>query len=210
MALDGACDVVTITNGEGGYKYAVLAQRLYGRPLTDDEGENAHGADWNMSWKTDQVDDDADLYREEGEDLSCDDIKTRCDYLMERLETNDDITMRIRGRTGKGSDAWGHRVPVESAAFSEGPPCCCEITITKTSIQDGSANDFENIPFSPGTATYSICRSESGATTVTNTEFPGSVITWLAFDSFDEEPRRDGVQSNDPGKPGSALTEPVQ
>jgi LmbE family N-acetylglucosaminyl deacetylase len=30
------CDVVVITNGEGGYKYATLAERLYGLPLTDE------------------------------------------------------------------------------------------------------------------------------------------------------------------------------
>jgi LmbE family N-acetylglucosaminyl deacetylase len=34
--LGGACDVFTITNGEGGFKYATLAERLYGKELTDE------------------------------------------------------------------------------------------------------------------------------------------------------------------------------
>jgi LmbE family N-acetylglucosaminyl deacetylase len=34
--LDGACDVVVITNGEGGFKYATLAEREYGLELTDE------------------------------------------------------------------------------------------------------------------------------------------------------------------------------
>ena len=33
--LDGACDVVTITNGEGGFKYSTLAESIYGLELTD-------------------------------------------------------------------------------------------------------------------------------------------------------------------------------
>lgn len=33
--LRGACDVVTITNGEGGFKYATLAEPVYGLELTD-------------------------------------------------------------------------------------------------------------------------------------------------------------------------------
>jgi LmbE family N-acetylglucosaminyl deacetylase len=35
--LDGACDVVVITNGEAGYKYSLLAERIYGLELTDPE-----------------------------------------------------------------------------------------------------------------------------------------------------------------------------
>ncbi len=35
-ALGGACDVFTITNGEGGFKYATLAERIYGKELTDE------------------------------------------------------------------------------------------------------------------------------------------------------------------------------
>lgn len=34
--LDGVCDVLTITNGEGGYKYSTLAESLYDLPLTDE------------------------------------------------------------------------------------------------------------------------------------------------------------------------------
>ena len=34
--LDGRCDVATLTNGEGGFKYATLAERLYGLELTDE------------------------------------------------------------------------------------------------------------------------------------------------------------------------------
>lgn len=34
--LGGACDVLTITNGEGGYKYATLAESLYGLELTEE------------------------------------------------------------------------------------------------------------------------------------------------------------------------------
>src|SRR5690606_36601702 len=34
--LDGACDVLTITNAEGGYKYSTLAEPLYGLDLTDE------------------------------------------------------------------------------------------------------------------------------------------------------------------------------
>lgn len=36
-ALGAACDVLTITNGEAGYKYSTLAERLYGLELTDPE-----------------------------------------------------------------------------------------------------------------------------------------------------------------------------
>jgi LmbE family N-acetylglucosaminyl deacetylase len=35
--LDGVCDVAIVTNGEGGYKYATLAEDLYGQALTDEE-----------------------------------------------------------------------------------------------------------------------------------------------------------------------------
>lgn len=35
--LDGACDLVVITNGEAGFKYATLAERYYGLELTDEE-----------------------------------------------------------------------------------------------------------------------------------------------------------------------------
>lgn len=34
--LDGICDLVVITNGEGGFKYATLAERIYGVELTDE------------------------------------------------------------------------------------------------------------------------------------------------------------------------------
>lgn len=35
--LGGACDVLVITNGEAGYKYSLLAERIYGLELTDPE-----------------------------------------------------------------------------------------------------------------------------------------------------------------------------
>jgi LmbE family N-acetylglucosaminyl deacetylase len=35
-SLDGACDICVITNGEGGFKYATLAERIYGCELTDE------------------------------------------------------------------------------------------------------------------------------------------------------------------------------
>lgn len=35
--LDGACDLLVLTHGDGGYKYSTLAERLYGLPLTDPE-----------------------------------------------------------------------------------------------------------------------------------------------------------------------------
>lgn len=35
-ALDGACDVLVITDGEGGFKYSTLAERIYGCELTDE------------------------------------------------------------------------------------------------------------------------------------------------------------------------------
>ena len=34
--LDGVCDLAVITNGEGGFKYATLAERTYGLELTDE------------------------------------------------------------------------------------------------------------------------------------------------------------------------------
>ena len=40
--LDGVCDLVTITNGEGGFKYATLAEPLYGLELTDEEVGRRH------------------------------------------------------------------------------------------------------------------------------------------------------------------------
>lgn len=40
--LDGACDLVTITNGEGGFKYSTLAEGLYGLELTDEAVGRAH------------------------------------------------------------------------------------------------------------------------------------------------------------------------
>lgn len=35
--LDGICDLFVITNGEGGFKYATLAERTYGLELTDEQ-----------------------------------------------------------------------------------------------------------------------------------------------------------------------------
>ncbi|MFG0315642.1 MAG: PIG-L family deacetylase [Planctomycetota bacterium JB042] len=40
--LGGACDVLTITNGEGGYKYSTLAEPLYGLALTDEAVGRRH------------------------------------------------------------------------------------------------------------------------------------------------------------------------
>jgi len=174
------------------------------RGLTDSQAEKAHKADWNTAWKVQQIDDDVELY--DGVNLSCDEIKKRCNKLIQRLRTNDDISMRIRGKDGKTAAEWGHRVVVEKASFSDGPPCCCAITITQTSVTEPSGRtDYVGIPFDPGTATYRICTDPDGKTTVTNTEFPGSIITHLAFDSFDEEPKRPDVRSQDQGNPGSAL-----
>jgi LmbE family N-acetylglucosaminyl deacetylase len=34
--LGATCDVVVLTNGEGGFKYATLAERMYGQALTDE------------------------------------------------------------------------------------------------------------------------------------------------------------------------------
>src|SRR5207237_7273009 len=34
--LHGTCDLAVITNGEGGYKYSTLAERVYGLELTDE------------------------------------------------------------------------------------------------------------------------------------------------------------------------------
>ncbi len=40
--LHGRCDLAVITNGEGGFKYATLAEPLYGLELTDEEVGRAH------------------------------------------------------------------------------------------------------------------------------------------------------------------------
>lgn len=40
--LHGTCDVVTITNGEGGFKYSTLAEVVYDLELTDEEVGRAH------------------------------------------------------------------------------------------------------------------------------------------------------------------------
>ncbi|HED65066.1 MAG TPA: PIG-L family deacetylase, partial [Planctomycetes bacterium] len=40
--LHGRADVAVITNGEGGYKYSTLAERVYGLPLTDEAVGRAH------------------------------------------------------------------------------------------------------------------------------------------------------------------------
>ncbi len=40
--LDGVCDVAVVTNGEGGYKYATLAESVYGLDLTDEAVGRAH------------------------------------------------------------------------------------------------------------------------------------------------------------------------
>ncbi|MCK6447774.1 MAG: PIG-L family deacetylase [Planctomycetes bacterium] len=40
--LDGVVDVLVLTNGEGGFKYATLAERIYGVELTDESIGRAH------------------------------------------------------------------------------------------------------------------------------------------------------------------------
>ncbi len=40
--LDGRCDVAVVTNGEGGFKYATLAEPLYDLALTDESVGRAH------------------------------------------------------------------------------------------------------------------------------------------------------------------------
>ena len=40
--LDGRCDVAVLTNGEGGYKYSTLAERVYGLELTREAVGRAH------------------------------------------------------------------------------------------------------------------------------------------------------------------------
>jgi hypothetical protein len=171
------------------------------RGITDDQAEAGHEADWNQSWTVDQVDDDVELFDGDASDLECDTIEERCDVLIERLMTNDDITLRIRGKIGKKGDEWGHRVPVESAVFDDGPPCCCTLTITRTSRQEPTGKrDFEGIAFDPKTAEYKIC--EDGVTT---DEFPGAMILRLVWDSFDETGANGSVKPTDQGEPGSAL-----
>ena len=41
-ALGGVCDLCVITNGEGGFKYSTLAERIHGLPLTDETVGRAH------------------------------------------------------------------------------------------------------------------------------------------------------------------------
>lgn len=176
-----------------------------GRGLTDGQAETGHEADWNDAWSVRQIDDDSPLF-DEGDELTCAQLKERCEKLEGRVEnTNDDVTMRIRGKEGKKGDEWGHRVPVESVTYTAGPPCTCEITITRTSVQDPGNNIFEGIPFDPGTATYTITAGSGTATTVSNTEFATSKITFLAFDSFDEEPKNGSVSPTDQGNKGTAF-----
>ncbi len=175
-----------------------------GKGLTDEQVKKAHEADWNDSWKVSQVDDDVELY--DGKNLTCPILKQRCDKLSDRLRTNDDLTMRIRGKDGKKGDEWGHRVPVEAASYTAGPPCCCSIEIVRTSRQEPSGQpDFTGIPYNPGKATYKICTDAAGNTAVTNTEFPSSTILKLLYDSFDEEAKSSDVKETDQGRPGSAL-----
>ena len=40
--LDAVCDVVVVTNGEGGFKYSTLAERIYGVELTEEAVGRAH------------------------------------------------------------------------------------------------------------------------------------------------------------------------
>lgn len=40
--LDGACDVAVVTNGEGGFKYATLAESIYGHELTEETVGREH------------------------------------------------------------------------------------------------------------------------------------------------------------------------
>jgi LmbE family N-acetylglucosaminyl deacetylase len=40
--LGGACDILLITNGEGGFKYSTLAERIYSLELTDEAVGRAH------------------------------------------------------------------------------------------------------------------------------------------------------------------------
>ena len=40
--LGGACDILLITNGEGGFKYSTLAERIYGLELTEESVGRAH------------------------------------------------------------------------------------------------------------------------------------------------------------------------
>ena len=40
--LEATCDVLVITNGEGGYKYSTLAERIYGLELTNEDIGRAH------------------------------------------------------------------------------------------------------------------------------------------------------------------------
>lgn len=40
--LEAACDLIVITNGEGGFKYATLAERTYGLELTDEAVGRRH------------------------------------------------------------------------------------------------------------------------------------------------------------------------
>ena len=175
------------------------------RGLSDAEGHAAHEADWNDAWRVDNVVDDEEIY--DGDDVDCDDLEEIADALIRERRTNNDMTMRIQGHDGDPDEGWGHRVPIESVSFTEGPPCSIEITITRTSRQDGAANDFRGIPFQPGTATYTVTTNGSGDTTVTNTEFPGSTITSLSWDSFDESATSSSVTPTTQGNPGSALTD---
>ncbi len=42
VALGGTCDLLVITNGEGGYKYSTLAEPIYGLELTDPDVGRRH------------------------------------------------------------------------------------------------------------------------------------------------------------------------
>jgi hypothetical protein len=60
-------------------------------------------------------------------------------------------------------------------------------------------------PYNPGKATYRTCTDAAGRTSVSNTEFPGSIILKLGYDAFDEEAKNSRVKPTDQGAPGSAL-----
>ena len=158
------------------------------RGLTDEEAEDAHKADWHDDWEAEQIDDDEELV--DDDNVDCKELKKRYEALKKRLETNDDITMRIRGKDGKKGDEWGHRVLINGVTWHEGPDgCSMEIDCVNTGIQDPNDHDFENIPFNPGSDKYKISTDKSGKTTTTSSAFKGSTIKSLSYDSFDEEPK---------------------
>ncbi len=168
------------------------------RGKSRDETETAHEADWNQKWKVEQSLD----WTEMPTGSDCDELKTWCDSIKKYLDEDDDCIISLR----RASPARGHQVKINSASW-DATNCKCKVEAVNTGKQDGSANDYENVPiFAAGKHNWEFGKDGAiGVTSGPSKNFWNLRYNTAAVSCYDEELRFEWPWETLENKAGSAL-----